>query len=116
VEYPNRTSNLAVNQGMLAVALRVVQELGMPVTNEYIEKANAAYRTFYDKKRGYLIDNKAYQYVITFNSLLPEFVSLWLFKQPILTSEMVNNTLDKVPAQDGYSPLIFHVKDTFFYN
>lgn len=114
VEYPNRTSNLSVNQGMLAVTLRVAQELGMPVKNDYIEKANAAYRAFYDKKRGYLIDNKAYPYVITFNSLLPEFVSLWLFNEPILTSEMVNNTLDKVPTHNGYSPLIFHVKDTYF--
>jgi hypothetical protein len=114
VEYPNRTSNLAVNQGMLAVTLRVAQELGMAVTNEYIEKANSAYRAFYDKKREYLIDNKDFPYVITFNSLLPEFVSLWLFNEPILTSEMVNNTLDKVPTHDGYSPLIFHVKDIFF--
>ena len=114
VEYPNRTSNLAVNQGMLAVTLRVAQELGLPVTNEYIAKANAGYRAFYDRKRGYLIDNKAYPYVITFNALLPEFVSLWLFNEPILTSEMVNNTLDKVPSHDGYSPLIFHVKDTYF--
>jgi hypothetical protein len=114
VEYPNQTSNLSVNQGMLAVTLRVAQELGMPVKNETIEKANAAYRAFYDEKRGYLIDNKAFPYVITFNALLPEFVSLWLFNQPILTSEMVINTLDKVPEHDGYSPLIFHVKDTFF--
>jgi hypothetical protein len=114
VEYPNRTSNLSVNQGMLAVTLRVAQELGMPVTNETIEKANAGYRAFYDKKRGYLIDNRDYPYVITFNSLLPEFVSLWLFNTPILTSEMVNNTLDKVPTKNGYSPLIFHATDTYF--
>jgi hypothetical protein len=69
---------------------------------------------FMIRKRGYLIDNKAYPYVITFNALLPEFVSLWLFNEPVLTSEMVNNTLDKVPSHDGYSPLIFHVKDTYF--
>ena len=116
VEYPNRTSNLSVNQGMLAVTLRVAQELGLPVQTETIEKANAGYRAFYDKKRGYLIDNKAYPYVITFNSLLPEFVSLWLFNKPILTSEMVNNTLDKVPTKNGYSPLIFHVKNLYFTN
>jgi hypothetical protein len=114
VEYPDRTSNLAVNQGMLAVTLRVAKELGMPVQNETIEKANAAYRAFYDRKRGYLIDNKAFPYVITFNALLPEFVSLWLFNEPILTSEMVNNTLDKVPSKNGYSPLIFHATDTYF--
>jgi len=114
VEYPDRTSSLAVNQGMLAVTLRVAQELGLPVQNGIIEKANAAYRAFYDKKRGYLIDNKEYPYVITFNALLPEFVSLWLFNELILTSEMVNNTLDKVPTRNGYSPLIFHVKDLYF--
>jgi len=114
VEYPDRTSNLAVNQGMLAVTLRVAQELGMPVKDDYIEKANAGYRAFYDKGRGYMIDNKAYPYVISFNSLLPEFVSLWLFNEPILTSEMVNNTLDKIPTKNGYSPVICDVRDTFF--
>jgi len=114
VEYPDRTSNLAVNQGMLAVTLRVAQELGMPVSNATIEKANAGYRAFYDTDRGYLIDNRKYPYVITFNSLLPEFVSLWLFNATILTSEMVNNTLDKVPVKRGYSPLIFHATDTYF--
>ena len=114
VEYPDRTSNLAVNQGMLAVKLRVAHELGMPVSGETIKKANAGYRAFYDKERGYLIDNRKFPYVITFNSLLPEFVSLWLFNTPILSSEMVNNTLDKVPVKNGYSPLIFHVTDTYF--
>lgn len=114
VEYPNTTSDLSVNQGMFAITLRVAKELGMPVKSEYIEKANAGYRAFYDKERGYLIDNNLYKYVITFNSLLPEFISWWLFNEPILTSEMVNNTLDKVPVKNGYSPLIFHVKDTYF--
>ncbi|MDO9154865.1 MAG: hypothetical protein Q7U47_14355 [Paludibacter sp.] len=114
VEYPERTSDLAVNQGMFAVTLRVAQELGLPVQKETIENANAAYRAFYDKKRGYLIDNKTFPYVISFNALLPEFVSLWLFNEPILTSEMVNNTLDKVPVKNGYSPLIFHEKDIYF--
>ena len=114
VEYPNRTSALSVNQGMYAVTLRVAQELGMPVENDLIEKANAAYRAFYDKRRGYLLDNRDFTYVITFNSLLPEFVSLWLFNQPILTSEMVNNTLDKVPSKNGYSPLIFHARNLYF--
>jgi len=114
VEYPDRTSNLSVNQGMLAVTLRVAQELGMPVSNSTIEKANAGYRAFYDKHLGYLVDNRKYPYVITFNSLLPEFVSLWLFNSPILTSEMVNNTLDKIPSKNGYSPLIFHATNTYF--
>jgi len=114
VEYPNGTSDLSVNQGMLAITLRVAQGLGLSVSNAYIEKANAGYRSFYDKKKGYFIDNRAFDYVITFNSLLPEFVSWWLFDEPILTDEMVINTLNKVPTKNGYSPLIFHVKDTYF--
>lgn len=114
IEYPDKTSDLSVNQGMFAITLRVAKELGMPVSDQYIKKANQEYRSFYDAKRGYLIDNRAFEYVITFNSLLPEFVSWWLFDEPILTSEMVINTLNKVPSKNGYSPLIFHVKDTFF--
>ena len=114
VEYPDKTSGLSVNQGMFAITLRVAKELGMPVSEPYIEKANQEYRNFYDAERGYLIDNRAYKHVITFNSLLPEFVSWWLFNEPILTSEMVINTLNKVPVRNGYSPLIFHTKDTFF--
>ena len=114
LEYPDGTSNLSVNQGMFAVTLRVAQELGLPISDIYIEMANDGYRNFYDKKRGYLIDNLDYKYVITFNSLLPEFASWWLFDKPILTSEMVINTLEKIPSQNGYSPLIFHEKDIFF--
>lgn len=114
VEYPNKTSDLAVNQGMLAITLQVAKELGLPVSQDYIERANQGYRNFYDKKKGYLVDNRQFPYSITFNSLLPEFVSWWLFDKPILTSEMVINTLNKVPSKDGYSPLIFHEKDTFF--
>lgn len=114
VDYPNRTSALAVNQGMLAVTLRVARELGLPVKQSLIDKANAEYRAFYDKKRGYLVDNRMHPYVISFNSLLPEFASWWLFNERILTSVMVNNTLDKVPVHDGYSPLIFHAKNIYF--
>ncbi len=121
VEYPDKTSDLAVNQGMFAVTLQVAKELGLPVSQKYVEKANQEYRAFYDKKRGYLIDNRKYPYSITFNSLLPEFVSWWLFDKPILTSEMVVKTLDKpiltsemvvktldkVPVKNGYSPFDF---------
>lgn len=114
IEYPDKTSDLSVNQGMFAVTLQVAKELGIPVSEEYIEKANQEYRNFYDAKKGYFIDNRAFNYVITFNSLLPEFVSWWLFDKPILTSEMVINTLNKVPSKNGYSPLIFHEKETFF--
>lgn len=114
VEYPDNTSGLAVNQGMFAVTLQVARELGFPVSEEYIEKACQNYRDFYDSERGYLIDNRMFPYSITFNSLLPEFVSWWLFDKPILTSEMVINTLEKIPYRNGYSPIIAHVEDLYF--
>ena len=107
-DYPDGTSDLSVNQGMFAVTLRVAQALGLPVRSDYIEKANAGYRAFYDSKKGYFLDNRSFDYVISFNSLLPEFVSWWLFNQPILSSDMVINTLNKIPSKNGYAPLIAH--------
>lgn len=50
VDYPTGTMDLAVNQGMWAVTLRVAKELGFPVDENYIEKAEAAYKAFYEKK------------------------------------------------------------------
>lgn len=114
VDYPNGTQSLAVNQGMLAVTLRVARELGLPVDKKHIARAEAAYREFYDPERGYLIDNRDFPYVLSFNSLLPEFVSWWLFDRPILTSEAVCNTLDRFPVIDGCSPIIFHVDNIYF--
>ena len=61
-----------------------------------------------------MVDNRKYPYSITFNSLLPEFVSWWLFNRPILTSEMVINTLNRIPYRNGYSPIISHVGDIYF--
>ena len=49
VDYPTGTMDLAVNQGMWAVTLRVAKELGFPVDENYIEKAEAAYKAFYEK-------------------------------------------------------------------
>lgn len=114
VNYPDGTQNLAVNQGMFAVTLRVARELGMPVDKRYIARAEALYRDFYDPERGYLIDNRDFPYVISFNSLLPEFVSLWLFDHPILTSEAVCKTLDRFPVIKGCSPIICHVDNIYF--
>lgn len=114
VTYPEKTSNLSVNQGMFAVTLQVAKELGLNVSSDYIEKAKQEYRNFYDEKEKYLIDNRDYPHSITYNSLLPEFVSWWLFDKPILTSDMVINTLEKFPYKNGYSPLICHKDNIYF--
>lgn len=50
IEYTPKTDRLAVNQGMFAIALRTIKELGFDVSDQYIEKAEKGYRDFYDKK------------------------------------------------------------------
>lgn len=94
--YP-KTDRLAVNQGMLAIALRTIKELGYEISDSYIEKAETEYRNFYDAKRKHLLYDKQFPDIIAITDLEPEFYSLWLFKRPILTDEMVVNHLNQIP-------------------
>ena len=53
INYPEGTSELCENQGMLAVTLRVIKELKIPgvsekVSEDYIEKTESVYRSYYD--------------------------------------------------------------------
>lgn len=97
VDFNPKTDRLAVNQGMLAIALRSIRELGYPVSDSHIEKAEQAYRDFYDEKRKHLLFDKKYPDLISLTDLEPEFFSLWLFHRPILTDDMVIHHLDQVP-------------------
>jgi hypothetical protein len=97
VDFNPKTDRLGVNQGMLAIALRVIKELGFDISEEYIEKAEKEYRNFYDRERKHLLFDRNFPDIITITDLEPEFFSLWLFKRPILTDEMVKNHLDQIP-------------------
>lgn len=97
IDYNPKTDRLAVNQGMLAVALRTIKELGFPISESHIEKAEEGYRNFYDVKRKHLIFDRNFPDLISITDLEPEFYSLWLFKRPILTDEMVINDLNQIP-------------------
>jgi hypothetical protein len=97
VDFNPKTDRLGVNQGMLAVALRTIKELGFDISTDYIQKAEAAYRNFYDPKRKHLLFDRNFPDIITLTDLEPEFFSLWLFNRPILTDEMVQNHLDQIP-------------------
>jgi len=102
VDYPNWTENLAINQGVWAVTLRVIKELNIPgisekISEEYIEKAEEAYRSYYNPDKKLLCPKHSIDDVICLDSLHPEFMSLWLFGRKILTDEMVINTLEQVP-------------------
>ncbi len=96
-QYHPKTSNLAVNQGIFSVALRVIKELEYDISDAYIRKAEQAYRDFYDTERKHLIFDRDFPEIITLTDLEPEFFSLWLFDRPILTDEMVVNHLEQIP-------------------
>lgn len=98
VDYEPKTDRLAVNQGMLAVVLRTIRELGFEISDEYLEKAETAYRQFYDPQRKHLLFDKSYPDIISLVDLEPEFLSLWLFDRPLLSDTMVINHLDQIPA------------------
>ncbi len=97
VDFNPKTDRLGVNQGMLAIALRTIKELGFDISETYIQKAEKEYRNFYDIKRKHLLFDKNFPDIITLTDLEPEFFSLWLFKRPMLTDEMVQHHLDQMP-------------------
>lgn len=103
IHYPEGTKILCENQGILAVLLRVIRELQIPeisasISESYIEKAEEEYRSYYDTERGFLLPARDIEDAIGFSDIFPEFLSLWLFKRPILTNEMVVNHLNHIPA------------------
>ena len=98
VDYPEKTDRLAVNQGMLAITLRTAKELGYLISDDYIAKAEQAYRDFYDSNRKHLLFDRNFPDIISLSDLEPEFFSLWLFNRPILTDSMVINQLDHTPV------------------
>jgi len=98
VDFNPKTDRLGVNQGMLAIALRTIKELGFDISEEYIQKAEAEYRNFYDTERKHLLFDRNFPDIITLTDLEPEFFSLWLFNRTILTDEMVKNHLDQIPV------------------
>jgi len=103
VDFNPKTDRLGVNQGMLAIALRTIRELGFDISESYIEKAESEYRGFYDVVRKHLLFDRNFPDIITLTDLEPEFFSLWLFHRPLLTDEMVRNQLDRIPALNKVS-------------
>ena len=97
IDYNPKTDRLAVNQGMLAIALRTIKSLGFHITEAHIQKAEDAYRAFYDPQRKHLLFDRKFPDIISLTDLEPEFFSLWLFHRPILTDSMVINQLDQFP-------------------
>src|ERR1035437_1981420 len=87
---------------MLAVLLRAIRELEIPelsatISENYIEKAEEGFRSYYDASFGFLCPARNIRDAIGFADIFPEFLSLWLFNRKILTDEMVVNHLDHIP-------------------
>jgi hypothetical protein len=103
MEFPGGTSEIAVNQGMWAVTLRVIKELGIPgisdqISDSRIENAENAYRRYYDPQLKRVRPAAGVTDAIGFEEIFPEFLSLWIFNRKILTDEMVQNHLDQIPT------------------
>ncbi|MCB0614171.1 MAG: hypothetical protein KDC75_12700, partial [Phaeodactylibacter sp.] len=96
-DYEPKTEGLAGNQGLFVVALQTIEALGYPIEPAYLSKAEEIYRGFYDEKRKHLLFDREYPDIISLTSLVPEFLSLWLFDKPLLTDEMVVNHLEQTP-------------------
>jgi hypothetical protein len=103
IDYPDGTTELCENQGMLAVTLRVIKELNIPSVSDetseaYIEKAESVYRSYYDPVLKFVRPTRKISDAIGFGEIFPEFLSLWLFGRKILTDEIVTNHLDRIPV------------------
>lgn len=103
VRYPEGTSDLCENQGMLAVTLRVIKALEIPgvndrISEDYIQKAEKGYRSYYDPTLKRIRPSRQVADAIGFGEIFPEFLSLWLFRRKILTDEMLVNHLDRIPV------------------
>ncbi len=103
IDYPEGTTDLCENQGMLAVTLRVIKELKIPgvseqISNGYIEQAENIYRSYYDPALGFFLPARNIKDAIGFGEIFPEFLSLWLFGRKILSDEMLIHHLERIPA------------------
>ncbi len=103
IRYPEGTSTICENQGMLAVTARVIKELQIPgvsetISEEYLGKAEELYRGYYDPARKFLRPARDIADAIGFAEIFPEYLSLWLFGRKILSDEMVGNHLDRIPV------------------
>ena len=102
ISYPQGTSSICENQGMLAVMLRAIKSLEVPdvsaaISEDRIMRAEHTYRSYYDLTQKFMIPARDITDAIGFAELFPEYLSLWLFNHKILRDEMVINHLDRIP-------------------
>ena len=87
---------VAYNQGVIAVALRALQELGQPLPPGLLERVEATYAGLYraDLRLLPLASDTA---LLDVSCLVGEHLSLRYFRRPLLADEMVASTLAWFP-------------------
>ena len=103
ISYPEGTSVICQNQGLLAVTLRTIKALNIAgvsdtITESRILHSEELYRSYYDPQRKFLIPMRGVNDAIGFAELFPEYLSLWLFNRKILADDMVINHLNQIPV------------------
>ncbi|MBZ5563460.1 MAG: hypothetical protein LAP13_13700 [Acidobacteriia bacterium] len=103
IDFPEGRTDVCENQGMLAVTLRVIKELGIPgvsegISEDYFARVEEGYRSYYDPALKHLRPGRHIDNAVGFDEIFPEFISLWLFNHKILTDEMMCNHLDCIPV------------------
>ena len=103
IRYPQGTSIVCENQGVLAVLLRVIRELRITglsetISEDYIVKAEQAYRSYYEPVKKFMKPARNIDDAIGFAEIFPEFLSLWLFQRKILSDEMMVSHLNQIPT------------------
>jgi hypothetical protein len=96
---PNVSEAIAHNQGLLCLARRAMTNLGLAeVTAADVAAAQAQYRSFYDHECGYLTLGKYSNFARAqdVSAIFPEFLSRFLYDEPILADHMVLSHVERV--------------------
>ncbi len=96
---PEVREAIAHNQGLLCLARRAMVSLGWGgVTVEHVAAAQERYGSFYNRRAGYLMLGKYSKFaaVQDVSVILPEFLSRYLYNEPLLADEMVVRHVDRI--------------------
>ena len=96
---PDVSETIAHNQGLLCLARRAMTNLGLgEVTGQDVIAAQARYRSFYDTTQRYLTLGKHSNFAGAqdVSVIFPEFLSRYLYNEPILTDEMVVRHVERI--------------------
>jgi hypothetical protein len=96
---PETADAIAYNQGLLCLARRAMVNLGLGgISEDQAAAAQTAYRGFYNATLGYVtlgLDSR-FASAQDISAVFPEFLSRYLYGEPLLTDEMVVNHVRRI--------------------